>query len=190
MEISVKNRLESLLIEQCVPTLAGMKAASLFNYFFEKQQMAIEEIKNANEVINERGVYVEALCWKKNSVLIYVFRPKIIENKLEIKEIKELLYEYGYKNYNVYACIKYLKKRLDMCDGFPHEIGVFLDYPIEDVKGFIENKGKNCKICGMWKVYRDEKEKEKIFEKFVKCKLVYMKVFKEGRTLFNMTVFI
>jgi len=27
--------------------------------------------------------------------------------------------------------------------GFPHEIGVFLGYPLEDVMGFISNKGHN-----------------------------------------------
>lgn len=38
---------------------------------------------------------------------------------------------------------------------FPHEIGIFLGYPIWDVEGFIEHKGQNYKFCGYWKVYQD-----------------------------------
>jgi hypothetical protein len=36
---------------------------------------------------------------------------------------------------------------------FPHEIGIFLGYPLADVEGFIQYHGKNYILCGMWKVY-------------------------------------
>ena len=43
---------------------------------------------------------------------------------------------------------------------FPHEIGIFLGYPLADVAGFIRNKGRNCKCIGTWKVYGDAFEKD------------------------------
>ena len=49
---------------------------------------------------------------------------------------------------------------------FPHEIGLFLGYPVEDVKGFIKNRGKNCLYSGYWKVYGKMAEKAKLFERF------------------------
>lgn len=30
--------------------------------------------------------------------------------------------------------------------------GLFLGYPLEDVKGFIENNGRNCKSCGVFRI--------------------------------------
>ena len=36
---------------------------------------------------------------------------------------------------------------------FPHEIGVFLGYPLEDVVGFIRHRGKCFTCCGCWKSY-------------------------------------
>ncbi len=39
---------------------------------------------------------------------------------------------------------------------FPHEIGLFLGYPPEDVCGYIRNKGKCQKCTGHWQVYGDE----------------------------------
>lgn len=38
---------------------------------------------------------------------------------------------------------------------FPHEVGIFLGYPLWDVEGFIQNHGQNYKLIGYWKVYDD-----------------------------------
>lgn len=34
-----------------------------------------------------------------------------------------------------------------------------------NVKGFIDNKGQNCESCGVWKVYCNREEKDKLFLK-------------------------
>ena len=41
---------------------------------------------------------------------------------------------------------------------FPHEMGLLLGYPVEDVKGFIRNGGENCLYIGYWKVNLDFKK--------------------------------
>lgn len=189
-----KNRvdsclLESRLIEHCAPTLAGMKAASLFNYFYQEKQVVLEELKLVNRMLNQRGVYVESLLWREDSVLIYTYRLKHLQTQLFYPGVMELLEGYGYTCCEAVSCIRHLKERLCNYECFPHEIGVFLGYPLEDVKGFIENNGKNCKNCGLWKVYCNEGEKQKLFEKFKRCTRVYMQVFEEGRQLTQMTVF-
>lgn len=48
---------------------------------------------------------------------------------------------------------------------FPHEIGLFLGYPLCDVRGFIEDaRGGVCLGCGYWKVYGEVEEREKLFK--------------------------
>ena len=182
------NSLENYLIEHCAPTLAGMKSASLFSYFREDKRVVKEELKEVNRLLNEKGVYAKALLWREKSVLIYVYRPSLLQKELCRPEAEELLFGYGYSDCRVEPCIRHLKKRLYKYTCFPHEIGVFLGYPIEDVKGFIENGGQNCKCCGLWKVYCDVSEKEKLFNKLKKCSEVYLRVFSEGRSLVQMTV--
>lgn len=71
---------------------------------------------------------------------------------------------------------------------FPHEIGVFLDYPLADVIGFIEHGGKNCKCCDVWKVYSNECATQVLFTRFMKCTEVYLRVFARGKLLIQMTV--
>ena len=81
-----------------------------------------------------------------------------------------------------------LKNRLADCGNFPHEIGVFLGYPLEDVIGFIENAGQNCKCAGYWKVYCNECEAVKTFARFKKCRDIYLRLWKEGRSVLQLTV--
>lgn len=59
------------------------------------------------------------------------------------------------------------KKRLNT-NNFPHEIGVFLGYPLDDVIGFIEHKP--FYLVGDWKVYQNVKEAQKQFDLFKQTK--------------------
>ena len=64
---------------------------------------------------------------------------------------------------NCENCIRHLQARFTGNDCFPHEVGLFLGYPLDDVTGFIEQKGKNYKCCGIWKVYGDPQQTQDIF---------------------------
>lgn len=180
--------LEQKLIVHCAPTLAGMKCAGLFQLFYEDRQSVQEELENINQLLNEKGVYAQILAWREKSALLYVYRPTLLEKALEQKGVSELLAAYGYENTEVDDCLLRLTHRISESFCFPHEIGIFLGYPLEDVKGFIENGGRNCESCGVWKVYCNCEEKEKMFEKMRKCKEVYRQVFQRGGNLFQMTV--
>ncbi len=180
--------LETKLIEHCSPTLAGLKSAGLFSYFFQDRQEVYEELCAANALLNERGVYVEAMIWRTESVLVYVYRPKKLQVELSRQGVMDLLERYGYEDDCIDNCVRRLKKRIQKEACFPHEIGLFLGYPLEDVEGFIKNKGRNCESCGMWKVYCNAGEKQLLFAKFKKCTEVYKQVFGEGRQLLQLTV--
>lgn len=180
--------LEQSLIEYCAPTLAGIKSGNLFNYRFASKENVLREIEIINLKLNTRGVYVEAILWREHSVLLYTYRKSHLKRELEQDGVRSLLSQYGYLDCEVGNCLKHLKKRLDDYDCFPHEIGVFLGYPLEDVKGFIENKGQDCLYCGLWKVYCNEQEAKKNFQKLEKCTRVYMQVFAGGRSISQMTV--
>ena len=184
----IRKEIESKLIEYCSPTLAGLKSGSLFSYFYHGQQIAAEEFEKLNRLLNTKGVNLEVLIWREQSALVYVYRTTMLESELKQPGVLDFLNKYGYKDYNIDSCLKHLKQRIMTSSCFPHEIGVFLGYPLEDVEGFIDNNGKNCKSCGVWKVYCNEEEKDVLFKKFKKCKEVYLRVFCEGKEILHMTV--
>ncbi len=180
--------LERLVIEQCAPTLAGMKTANLFSYYFNSKYEAVEELCELNHKLNERGVHATVLNWCEKRALVYVYRAERLRSDLSRSEISHLLKEYGYEGNDVTLCLRHLQERMKSGREFPHEIGLFLGYPPEDVEGFIIHKGEKCKFCGLWKVYSDEVAARKLFAKYSKCQRVYTQLFSEGRSIVRMTV--
>ena len=53
--------------------------------------------------------------------------------------------------------LNFLRMRMQIRKSFPHEIGLFLGYPAEDVAGFISHKGHDFCYSGYWKVYVHER---------------------------------
>ena len=105
------------------------------------------------------------------------------------ENVLTFLSKYGYETDQVDYCIERLTSRISSQIDFPHEIGLFLSYPLDDVKGFIKHKGQNCRCVGCWKVYCNECEARKIFAKFDKYKNVYCDLFCRGlRNLQQLTV--
>ncbi|MDO5344570.1 MAG: DUF3793 family protein [Lachnospiraceae bacterium] len=180
--------LEKKLIEHCSPTLAGLKTANLFNYKFSSIDALFGELQDAGQKLNEKGVYIEILRMRESRALVYVYRKRRLEKDLIKPGVQELLRKYGYSSSKLEECLCWLKQRFQESDCFPHEIGLFLDYPLSDVIGFIEQGGKNCKCCGVWKVYSNECETQALFARFRKCTEVYQRVFAGGRTLAQLTV--
>ena len=102
--------------------------------------------------------------------------------------VAQFLSEYGYQNTNLGYALNRLKLRLKENESFPHEIGIFLGYPLGDVIGFILNEGKNCKCSGCWKVYCNEYETMKLFAQFQKCREIYTHLWNNGKTVWQLTV--
>ena len=71
---------------------------------------------------------------------------------------------------------------------FPHEVGLFLSYPPEDVKGFIENRAANAKCTGVWKVYGDERQARQTFDRYKKCTQTYCERWRSGVELDRLAV--
>ena len=64
-----------------------------------------------------------------------------------------------------------------------------IEYPITDwIIDFIQNKGRNSKYCGCWKVYCNEYEAVKLFEKYKKCNRIYAQLWQQGRSVMQLTV--
>ena len=84
--------------------------------------------------------------------------------------------------------LRQLSRRLCCSAEFPHEIGIFLGYPLHDVVGFIENRGQNFTCCGCWKSYGDPDAAQKHFDQLSKCTAVYLRLFHSGTPILKLAV--
>lgn len=180
---------EELIVRHCSPTLAGMKTGNLFACTFDNAEQMKKDLRKLNRIFVKKGLRILPLRFHNNRALIYVYRPARLCRDLQHNIACQLLKECGYECGEVTErCIAQLIKRINESNEFPHEIGLFLGYPPEDVCGFIENKADGCKCVGCWKVYGDEEEAKKIFAKYKKCTDVYCTLFANGRSIERLTV--
>lgn len=178
---------EEQLIVHCSPTLAGIKTGNIFNCPYEDISRLNSFIQKWNGVLNPKGVYIRLLRACSGIGLIYVYRPSFLMSDID-GDAAELLKSCGYAELELSAMLENLSRRLNKRAEFPHEIGLFLGYPLADVKGFIENKGAGCKLVGFWKVYGDAVAAEKKFSQFKKCSALYYSNYKKGRSISKLTV--
>ncbi len=179
---------EGLLVRHCSPTLAGMKAGSMFSCSYQTNRELLEYVRQANRILVPKGIRVVILRYKHGRALIYMFRPKAIERMLRDPVAVKLLKKRGYKDLRVEPCICQLLGRFQEEEEFPHEIGLFLGYPPEDVCGFISNAARNQKCCGCWKVYGDEEAARKTFDMYKKCTNIYCSLWEQGKSIAGLAV--
>jgi hypothetical protein len=181
--------LEKYLVSNCAPTLASLKTANLFSFRYSNIDEVYSSVEKWNKTFQNKGVELILLKVEKDYALIYVCRKARLQKDLNKSGVANFLSDYGYKKTDVDYAIDMLKSRLIASNTFPHEIGIFLDYPLDDVVGFIKNAGNNSKCTGCWKVYCNECEAVKTFSKFKKCKEVYTRLWSEGkRDILQLTV--
>lgn len=180
--------LANLLVEYCSPTLAGIKTASLFNCSYgthSRTELAFI-LALWNSRLNSKGISLKALRVSNGTALLYVYREKQLIEDFNKNGVEEFLSSCGYDISNIPLCIERLSNRICESESFPHEIGLFLGYPLGDVMGFIENKGKNSLYTGFWKVYCNKNEAIKIFEKYKKCREIYQKLYNGGKPIMQL----
>lgn len=178
---------EELLVRCCAPTLASIKTGSLFTCACEAREEVYEKIRAMNCRLTCRGLRIVPLRCKNGKCLVYVYRPRKLCEDLRNENACCILKDYGYTCANAGHCVLKLIERLNENEEFPHEIGLFLGYPPEDVDGFIHHKC-DAKCCGYWKVYGDVDAAQKTFARYRKCTDVYLKQWAMGREIERLTV--
>lgn len=170
---------EETIIAQCSPTMAGLKTGNLFSERFNNKKEFLNRLRRFNAVLVPRGARLLPLKFEGARVLVYMYRPARLKKDLSNALAVQILSERNYPIEHPEHCLKELIRRLNTNDHFPHEIGLFLGYPPEDVHGFIENKAAGAKYVGTWKVYGDEQRAKDKFAQYKKCTKVYGECFQK-----------
>lgn len=177
---------EKLIVETCSPVLAGLKTANLFNCPYQSERELLHDIADLNDRLSEKGLHVMVLSSPSSGrALIYLFRPDRLDVDLKDPEVQSILRAKGYDTTCVGSCLTGLIHHLHDDTSFPHEIGCFLGYPVEDVRGFMENRP--CIFYGIWKVYGNPEEKKKLFHTYDSCTKSYLQAYEKGMTLESLT---
>ncbi len=179
---------EAYIIRNCAPTLAGLKTGNMFTCPYENEAELLDTLRNLNRRLRSKGLRLVPLRISQQRALLYLFRPKKLSQDLAHSSAEEILRCCGYCTGSCEKCVRQLTKKLRQQEDFPHEIGLFLGYPPEDVRGFMENRDCGCKCTGCWKVYGDEAAAKKKFSQYKKCSKIYWDLWRSGKSLEKLTV--
>jgi hypothetical protein len=172
----IKNKetgeyIESLLACFAAPTIRGLKSGTLINFRRHGDgNIAAAWDSRKDELLRRFKVDAFALSSRTTpedgTLLLMVYKKDLLSRSLFRKEALKILEPLGYGQCG--RCVEsYLARLGERLEGpFPHEIGLFLGYPPEDVEGFIRNEGRNSLEVGYWKVYGNVRQARKTFRMF------------------------
>lgn len=100
---------------------------------------------------------------------------KVLDNKRSINFLKFMGYA---QNYELNNYMDELVNRLHS-EEFPHEIGVFLGYPLKDVLGFMGYGNKELVEIRNWRIYGEKEASYKVYNSFLRDKAIMKEMVQE-----------
>lgn len=154
-----------VIISNCAPTLKKQKTASLINFTNNVRELNVLWERYKDKVKRKLNINFFELKKNENSTVVLFYNDKMLHNSIKDERNIKFLNRFGYnRGMNVYECLCLMSRRYQrMC---PHEMGVFLGYPIEDVIAFVDYPDVKCKLTGYWKVYYNEERAKIIFSNY------------------------
>ena len=135
-----RQELEIQIALQCAPLLTGRKISNLLTVD-KRFRSAVLRLFRSSAV----SCYVLYESDDRITFLLYV--RKKLEAYLRTEKVKKLMEEFGCSgcilSKILYRVSERYRAHMEGKGDFPHEIGLLLGYPPEDVIGFIENRGQN-----------------------------------------------
>lgn len=182
--MDTKESLEKYLLFTLSPVIGGLKPSSTITLSYDKKEYSIWsnykkeflEILKLKEIVLRKGTKAE---------IILIYNEENLLNCINKKDNRAFLNKLGYD------LTLTLEENLDIlvyryekyhC---PHELGVFLGIPIEDVIDFMECSDKKCLMCGYWKVFNNYNNAKDIFNKYDISKNIMIKSIEENKALLN-----
>ena len=181
-----QEEVKTQLALQCAPLLINIKISNLLIVHRTKKSEVIK-------LFESTPISYYVIYESKEKVIFFLFIREKLEVYLGLESVSNAMKMFGYSTNNLELIFdefskrytKYMSERFK----FPHEIGLLLGYPVEDVIGFIENNGKNYLHTGYWKVYSNLSDAIELFEQYKRAKEIVIKMVSQGiniRSIINM----
>ena len=158
-----QDSVEFQLALQCAPLITGIKISNLLMVAAENEDLVMDLVQGSGITcfcVMRTTKKTAFLLYRKAKLEAYIFKP----------EVQQLLRKLGYEDFSLENVLHSFRKKyqahMNQGKQFPHEMGLLLGYPVEDVVGFMENNGKNYLYSGYWKVYGNLEDALKTFEAY------------------------
>lgn len=155
---AARDCLASFLAYESAEILAGAKPASLINLVNRPHHCGRNFYRLWKEcgpvLLEKSGLVALELVDRGDSLLLLVYAPELLAALLRRPATRAMLHRAGYMQAEeTTAVLAELQERCLAGEGFPHEIGIFLGYPLKDVAAFLGWVALPFTVQGPWKIY-------------------------------------
>ena len=154
----------------CAPVFSGIKVSNLI-------MVRTDDLAEISAILEETAFERKILAISEDTASVLIFERAALTAYLGRRAHRQFLRKNGYScawkedeeiDLDDILCqlsVRYMRCRI-LEEDFPHEIGIFLGYPLGDVGGFLHHGGKNYIFSGYWKVYTNPNRTRELFRKF------------------------
>jgi len=175
----------SCLVRHAAGVLSGVKPASLFGYVArggrgvlagERSRTIRDVLSAAMRALAGEGLKAMVLDVSDQRYTLLVYRPAHVAHVLADPDARDFLRALGYEARGCDEVMRTLYVRMRSYYGaadrssrpeYPHEVGLVLGYPLEDVRGFMEGGCETCR--GPWRAFGDERRSRATFGRVARC---------------------
>ena len=176
----IRLKLRFQIVLQCAPFLKGKKVSCGITM----EDSMYDELHN---ILSGSGISYRRLSAAEGRCLVLFYREKELSEYVNRVGIRSFIREFGYIEMELDEMLERLSCRSALFSreeiGYPHEIGIFFGYPVEDVQGFIRNAGREYLFLGYWKVYSNPMAAKMIFKEYDQAKVCAVNEFLTGKSI-------
>jgi hypothetical protein len=182
--LNERDYMFNLITYGIAPTICGYKTSTLINLSDKYKNTYNLWTAYKGEFLSKVPLKYFELSKTDGTFTVLFYDESNLSRRIKEKDYMNFLKDFGYEEKEgILNCLCRLRERYR--EGCPHEIGLFLDIPLQDVLGFMKNSGKNFLCCGYWKVYDNMEEALDTFEKYNWSKKKVMEFIGQGKETFE-----
>lgn len=191
-QLNIKEELtaeafEKFVLVKLAPVLVGIKPAMLLGMCNCRQSKDRSKNlfgnweKHKHLIAEKFNISFMELKRSEKGVQVLFYKQKLLKSIFADASTKLYMNKFGYRTCNSNAeFLAKLKKRFNSMS-FPHEVGIFLGYPIKDVKGFVEKKGTCFVMSDRWKIYGCPDSSLRLIEQYERVEKIFISLLLENR---------
>lgn len=169
-----RDCLASFLVLELAEVLQGAKPANLVCLTNKRRScgrnLYLLWKNHGPALLEESGLKVKVLVDRGSSILLLLYSQEALGSLLAQKSVRVILGKAGYQHVEDFdKVLSELEQRV-AGEGFPHEIGVFLGYPLKDVVGFMGWASLSFTCQGPWKIFGNPERSLQLAENHRQCR--------------------
>ncbi len=167
---SPRECLAAFVVSSAAEVIAGVKPANLIRIIRRKLPCGrcMHQLwqENGADMLRNSALKVLTLRSDADGLSLLFYRPELLGKRLSSRTMQSFLAGFGYPQPLTLAMALTHLQQVCQVEDSPDEIGMFLGYPLKDVKGFISGKSRPWQGRCLWRVYGPPGRSLRLYRRF------------------------